>query len=616
MAYAYEEFNTEMSDADSVDRWISLCCQMEVSPILFYQKEDFVGGEGKHDEFLLVIMTEFQRQILLNSARQIVCVDSLYRKKGGRFYLTVMFIMDEMDLAFPVAFCISNKVDKMVLIQFFASISQQTGSLECQYFMSDSESCYYEAWKEVMNDESKWIWSLWYVDSRFRTQLKIFKGDTQKRQDVYKVMRVLLECPNQIVFNCMFENFIKDLMSSPTSKDLGKFIQSKYGSNFEMWARCYQKDIELGTVIHLEIMHRTLRYCCREGRKTRLDKFIYVLMKLIRDKMLDRLSNVLDEEKITMAVEAINTCHTMGLEIVPENITVLSDKIWLVRSENPDENAYVTVDNATCLEHCNLKCIECDICVHMYSCTCLNNLINANMCDHIHAVVWNFVSPHFSPAASDVDDIMQEVADTPSDVLEIFKKDESYDELLQSVLKRSHQVYKLVQASKNKLNSLNLGKLLNKMNECVDICTGKHTEPEPPKPPPPAVPAFPYPLVSSVPRPAASMPATCRSIPSNAASPIRLPAPVKASSSSSGPPPSSSVAPTSLSPAKPDAVTITSIRPPDGKPVYVLQPVFGNNASVVQPQFMQTPFLQGLQGQFIQNAAGVQYVVVLPDKSN
>ncbi|GIY05046.1 c2H2-type domain-containing protein [Caerostris darwini] len=477
-AYALEEYTPNICDAESVDQWVRLCCNMEDSPILYYRQENLGGVK---EDFLLIIMTEFQKQILLSASKQVVCIDSLFRRKGGRFYLTVLFIMDENEIAFPVAFCISNKVDKFVIMQFLSSIKESTGPLSFEYFMSDSENLYFESWKEVMEDDSKWLWSMWYVDNRIRVQLRVFRGNIKKRAEVYKTMRMLLECQNRNVFDSMFKKYIDGLMQDGQSKNLGNFILQKYGSNAEMWAYCYRKDIKLSTNIHLEVMHRTFRYCCREGRKKRLDKFIFVIMKLVRYKMLDRLCTMLDDEKIGLAIEAINMCHVMGLEIPSEHISSLSDKIWLVESEEEEQSVYVMKEFDTCPELCSLRCAECDICVHMYSCSCLHSMINANLCQHIHAVVWKFLTPHFSPPTSPGHAPVVELEQMDSSDVLIDSQD-----FFDKVLYKTHDVYKKIRGSKCNLSKDSLYALMKRLNECADICEGKKVkEPKVPVPAPP-----------------------------------------------------------------------------------------------------------------------------------
>ncbi|KFM83294.1 hypothetical protein X975_22867, partial [Stegodyphus mimosarum] len=413
-------------------------------------------------------MTEFQKHILLTSSKKVVCVISLFRRRGGPFYLTVLFVMDEYDLAFPAAFCISSKVDKSVITQFFDAIKQSAGPLSATYFISENVPLFYDTWREVMNDEAKCLWGMWYVDNRIRGQLKLFKGNTEKRSDVYKTMRILLECQDKTVFSVMFENFLEKLLNDPQTKDLGKLIEQHFGCNLEMWACCYRKDINLSTDIHLEIMYRILRYCCREGKKTKLNKFIFVLMKFVRDKMLDRFSNSIDEEKINLARESINACHNLGLEILSSDIHAVSEKLWSIRSK--EENFYVSHEMTTCLEHCNLRCEECDICIHMFTCNCVHNLINGSLCPHIHAVVWNLLTPHFSYPVSDevaVDESMDDIAE---------KNTEDCSELFESVLKKTHVLYKKIRSNKCNLNKKSLNSLLRGINEWIDICGGKVPE--------------------------------------------------------------------------------------------------------------------------------------------
>ena len=33
---------------------------------------------------------------------------------------------------------------------------------------------------------------------------------------------------------------------------------------------------------------------------------------------------------------------------------------------------------------CKICCSSCDVCVHSYSCTCMDDLIHAKICKHIH----------------------------------------------------------------------------------------------------------------------------------------------------------------------------------------------------------------------------------------
>ena len=47
------------------------------------------------------------------------------------------------------------------------------------------------------------------------------------------------------------------------------------------------------------------------------------------------------------------------------------------------------MENKQCGEVCQLTCNDCEVCIHVYSCTCLDFLINYTMCKHIHLVATN-----------------------------------------------------------------------------------------------------------------------------------------------------------------------------------------------------------------------------------
>jgi len=39
-----------------------------------------------------------------------------------------------------------------------------------------------------------------------------------------------------------------------------------------------------------------------------------------------------------------------------------------------------------CSNNCALRCDKCNICVHTFRCSCINNVIYLNICKHIYAI--------------------------------------------------------------------------------------------------------------------------------------------------------------------------------------------------------------------------------------
>ncbi|KAF8770304.1 hypothetical protein HNY73_017850 [Argiope bruennichi] len=493
-AYASEIYSAGMSAFEYVEHWVRLCSEMEECPVLLY-KQEALGT--KSEDFTLIIMSEFQKNLLMVSAKQVVCLDTFSQYHKERCFFTVLLIMDEQDIAFPVAFCLSKKMDKSIILQFFSSIKSYTGPLSCSYFMSNDDKIYYETWQEVMQDKPTWVWSIWSFEDDVRKCMKSLLKDIPTREATYRLLRTIMECTSQPVFTTMLENFKKSVLDNELSKHFGKSFESYFGSNAEMWAYCYRKDLKLSTNIYLEFLHKTLKYCFKMCSKQRLDKFVISLMKWLRFKMLDCLFNILDEEKIELAKATISTYHNMSLDIDRESIVSVADQTWLVQSEN-ETDAYVTREFDSCPELCDLRCIDCDVCVHMYACTCVQSLIQANMCKHIHAVICKFVTPQFSMPILPVQGTFNDTCDTPAaaefiqdempilpvqgtfnDTRDIsaaaeFIQDESTD-FREKVLKRMEDMYKQFLINKCKLNNNSLSEVMGMLNKCYQICANNES---------------------------------------------------------------------------------------------------------------------------------------------
>ena len=101
------------------------------------------------------------------------------------------------------------------------------------------------------------------------------------------------------------------------------------------------------------------------------------------------LSNVMVIEcaafKFQMLTKYLLFVKYICKNILPE-MRVKFDNYWLVNSEK-DINIKYKVEKtySSCSFECVLRCDMCHICIHSYKCTCLNNLINYNICKHIHA---------------------------------------------------------------------------------------------------------------------------------------------------------------------------------------------------------------------------------------
>ena len=76
--------------------------------------------------------------------------------------------------------------------------------------------------------------------------------------------------------------------------------------------------------------------------------------------------------------------HKKSLELDVETVS-MEDGHW--RYENEQSNYTITMEKERCDEpRCKIRCVDCNICIHNYSCTCTDYFLNNITCKHIHLV--------------------------------------------------------------------------------------------------------------------------------------------------------------------------------------------------------------------------------------
>ena len=81
--------------------------------------------------------------------------------------------------------------------------------------------------------------------------------------------------------------------------------------------------------------------------------------------------------------------HYESTKLSPDVVRKSNNNMWLITSSDGSCEYTVCLENRECPTKCELKCKECGICVHTYSCTCRDALINHTICKHIHLVARN-----------------------------------------------------------------------------------------------------------------------------------------------------------------------------------------------------------------------------------
>ncbi|KAF7271807.1 hypothetical protein GWI33_015353 [Rhynchophorus ferrugineus] len=237
---------------------------------------------------------------------------------------------------------------------------------------------YYDAWTAIMEKADSRLYCTWHVDRTWRENLsKISSKETQSI--IYKQLRTMMQETNEKIFKRMLESVLTSISNQPEIKTFYDYFMKNYSNNTNNWAYCYRVQNGLTTNMHIEQMHRSIKYLFLDGKHTkRLDKAITAITKFCRDKLLEQLV-IMNKGRLCSKISSIRTRHKISESLNFEDIVSVGGG-WQVVSTSTEY--YIHEENNAC--KCNLMCSNCGICLHRYSCSCLDSTIKWNMCKHIH----------------------------------------------------------------------------------------------------------------------------------------------------------------------------------------------------------------------------------------
>ncbi|KAL5244122.1 hypothetical protein ACI65C_011532 [Semiaphis heraclei] len=200
------------------------------------------------------------------------------------------------------------------------------------------------------------------------------------------------------------------MMNDPETKDFGLYFERMYANRATLWAYCYRKGLGINCNMHLESMHKTIKYHYLNGCKIgRLDKSIMTIRRFTRDKKVERMIK-LTKGKSTTRIQEIKKRHKTSISL-NLNITKNDANSWNVDSEHTPNQSYVVkkINEEIC---CVIVCSTCKICIHTFECTCLDYSIKSIICKHIHTIALSQENHTNKMVNSELNDINKHTADT------------------------------------------------------------------------------------------------------------------------------------------------------------------------------------------------------------
>ena len=155
------------------------------------------------------------------------------------------------------------------------------------------------------------------------------------------------------------------------------------------WALCYRMGSGINTNMYVEAFHRVLKYVYLHGRvNRRLDTLVFTLLKFARDKAFDRLIKLSKGKAGINRLRMIHERHQTSSLMSPDCIENIGEDLWQIKSNNGKDISIYKVQrkNRTVVPCCTIACNQCHICIHQFSCTCLDFVVRTTICKHIHLV--------------------------------------------------------------------------------------------------------------------------------------------------------------------------------------------------------------------------------------
>ncbi|XP_078491945.1 sinc finger protein Ci-ZF(C2H2)-148 [Ciona intestinalis] len=365
--------------------WVKeLSDEIDSDPVVVYKAQGVNDYNLQEDYFVLCIQTEFQKHMWKKFGQKMICIISTKFTTECELSLITLLVFDEFGETIPTAWIICNREDTEVLTCAFDGLKEKCGDITTELFMSDLEDNYYNAWQSVFEQPIQRLHCNWLVDKCWRKKISEFVPKTKTQVTLYAYLKTLHYETNEEKFDKMLREARSYLVK--TSPQFHKYFLKNFvfEEKYRMWASCFR----IGSVAktNVEAFYRVLNeaYFGKKGNR-RADKLLVKLIKMSRDKCLEQFIKT-EKGKSTRLLAAINKRHRLASTV--SSVTCLACDQWKVDDidESVDHEHTVKRIQPQCMDNCQIRCSICNICVHMYTCTCSDFLVHAVACKHIHAV--------------------------------------------------------------------------------------------------------------------------------------------------------------------------------------------------------------------------------------
>ncbi len=371
---------------------INAFLERNADAILFYKEQfqpDDTYGVFENNDLVLIIMTELQQTLLNLYAKKVVGVYSIHGTKAQNFFVHTLIVLDNDNKGVVAAFAISNRNDESLTDVFLTCVKYRVGIIETNTLITFAEDFGYNSWTKIMSEPQHRLYCVWHVKKAWWQNLnKVAHKGKQK----WMRQRLNLLCRE--ADESVFVDELSDLLKCEDA-DLREFIhyfKTNYLTSVGYWAHCYRRRVGIYPALDVDAFHKVMKYVLGGDKKLRnLSHCLRSLTEYISWKKSD-FKIKLVREKSSFKQQILKSAHASAVAQLERGgvpLEIIDNDKWCVASFSGGTMYSVEEMSANCsssLKTCQLLCEECGKCVHQYSCTCRDYIMNDNMCEHIHVV--------------------------------------------------------------------------------------------------------------------------------------------------------------------------------------------------------------------------------------
>ena len=137
-----------------------------------------------------------------------ICIDSTHGTNQYDLKLITLLVIDDFSEGIPVAWAISNREDKLAIIEILRAIKEKTGPIAPKWMMSDDAEQFFSAWTTVFGkNNTQKLLCTWHVDRAWRQAIRNHIQGTQEQVEVYHHLQLLQTLRDISEFRVLLQKF-------------------------------------------------------------------------------------------------------------------------------------------------------------------------------------------------------------------------------------------------------------------------------------------------------------------------------------------------------------------------------------------------------------------------